>query len=216
MASTRDSPPPLQIVNGCYFSESDDDDEEEMNASIPAPDADHSLPESRPASPNQPSSEQQEDELPPPPPPPSSLGQEASCSPEADEEDSDGDTSDDENHDVESAAASCRKSRVVARKYAIRLEKLPEETQRLISQMAKFFTETINLQRRSTAISKTTMNKARERILCKYSVLNSYRGRQWVPSELSQNINVSVNCRLPWILGTRRRSRKNRAHSCSL
>ena len=85
--------------------------------------------------------------------------QEATCGAE---------TSDDHLSDQDADHDPGRKTpRVTARKYAIRLEKLPPETQELIGQVQKFFTDNINLQRRASALSKSTMNKAKERILCK-------------------------------------------------
>ena len=146
MASRRstESPPALQIVNS-YWSESDDDEEavaspEEPVRCTPAADQCHAN-----------VNDSHETDLPPQPEKPSHQPSDSS-------DESDG------NHDAHGP-----KSTVTARgKYAIGLRALPNPTQELILHVSKFFTENINLQRRAAAISKTTMNKAKERILCKY------------------------------------------------
>lgn len=165
--STRstDSPPPLQIVTS-YWSETSSDEELETASTTRGRQEDNADSQCRGSSPESISADllQRTD------PPNTEPAQEGEMSsepiPEASSESDEGTT----DVDDESADDSRRKSTPrsgTARKYAIRLDKLPGETQKLIGQVSKFFTENINLERRANAISKSTMNKSRERILCK-------------------------------------------------
>lgn len=74
------------------------------------------------------------------------------------------DDSDSDEYTAYSLPPACKK----VRKYAMTEDELPVVIEHLLDGVKKFFTKSLNLKRLAPAISKSTFDKAHERICCKY------------------------------------------------